>query len=92
MANYVDGGGVYENQDTAAADTARRFETDNIMLRDVVIKVSTKAQLFGDSANQRFEVGINESIYFTMINISTLYFKNKDAGQNGVVNIVGVRD
>jgi hypothetical protein len=62
------------------------------MLRDVAITVSTYAQKFGDASNQRYSVGVGETIYFTMVDISTLYFKNSTAGQNGQVNIIGVKD
>ena len=55
--NVVFGGKTYENQDTTSVDTARRFETSAKKLRDVLIRVSTYAQYFGDSSNQRMEVG-----------------------------------
>lgn len=86
------GGAVYENQDTAAGDTARRFETSAKRLRDVVIRVSGKPQLFGDASNQRLELAVGDSMGFTRVDISTLYFKNKTAGQNGTVSILGVEE
>jgi len=85
-------GVVYENQDTAAADTARRFETTSKKLRDVVIKVSTYAQYFGDASNQRLQVGVDGTLGFTLVDLSTLYFKNVEAGKNGTVTILGVEE
>jgi len=86
------GGGVYEKEDTAVVDGARRFETSEKKLRDVVIQVATYAQLFGDSSNQRYRVEAGETLGFTKVDISTLYFKNASAGQNGVVNILAVEE
>ena len=86
------GGATYENQGTASVDTARRFETISKKLRDVLIRVSTYAQYFGDSSNQRMEVGAGDYMWITKIDISTLYFKNKTAGENGVVTILGVEE
>jgi len=86
------GGAVYENQNTAVADTARRFEITSKRMRDVLIYVTTYAQYFGDSANQRMEIGAGDYMWITKIDISTLYFKNKTAGQNGTVTILAVRE
>lgn len=85
-------GTVYEKEDTAASDTARRFETTGKLLRDVVIRVSTNAQKFGNAANQRLTLNAGDSMGFTQVDISTFYFKNAGAGQNGTVNIIGVED
>ena len=85
-------GPVYENQNTATADAGRRFETSPTKLRDVVIKVSTYPQLFGNAINQRFRIEVGGNWSISRIDISTLYFKNVTAGQNGVVNIIGVRE
>ena len=86
------GGAIYENQNTASADTARRFETSAKKLRDVLIRVDTYAQYFGDASNQRMEVGAGDYMWITKIDISTLYFKNKTAGQNGVVTVLAVEE
>ena len=85
-------GRVYENANTATDDTARRFETSAKKLRDVVIQVVTNAQLFGDSANQRYSVQAGETLGFTKVDISSFYFKNATAGQNGTVRILGVEE
>lgn len=85
-------GAVYENENTATDDNARRFETSSKKLRDVIIQVVTNNQLFGDSSNQRYAVAAGEAIGFTQVDLSTLYFKNAAAGQHGTVNILGVED
>ena len=82
---------TYVNTDTASDDSARRFETSSLYLKDMIIKVATKDQLFGDSSAQTYPVGIGEAISLSGIDISTLYFKNSVAGQNGTVSILGVR-
>jgi len=85
-------GTVYVKSDTATADTARRFETTSKKLRDVIITVKTYAQLFGDSAGQTYPVAADGTFSITQIDISTLYFKNATAGQNGTVHILAVND
>ena len=86
------GGKTYENEDAAAADTARRFETIPKKLNDVIIQVTTNDQLFGDAANQRYLVAAGEAIGLSQVDVSTLYFKNAAPGQNGTVNILGVEE
>lgn len=90
--NLNEFGGVYENQNIAVADTARRFATTTTRLRDVVIQVSGNAQLFGNAANQRYQVDAGRWVGFTRVDVSTLYFKNAVAGANGTVNIIGVEE
>ena len=85
-------GKAYGNQDTAGADTARRFVAAEKRLRDVVIQVATYAQLFGDATSQTYSVGAGDTIGFTQLELSTLYFKNSTAGQNGVVRILAVEE
>jgi len=85
-------GAVYENENTATDDTVRKFEASSKKLRDVVIQVETNAQLFGNASNQRFKVTAGASMGFTQVDLSTLYFKNAGAGQNGTVRILGVED
>ncbi|MBA7591343.1 hypothetical protein ES708_33497 [subsurface metagenome] len=85
-------GAVYENEDLATTDDPRRFETTSKKLRDLIIQVSGNDQLFGNEANQRYKVAIGETIGFTQVDLSLLYFKNAATGQNGTVNILGVED
>jgi len=85
-------GATYVNSQTATSDAARRFETTSKNLRDVIITVKTYAQLFGDSAGQTYPVAADGTFSITQIDISTLYFKNATAGQNGTVHILAVND
>ena len=85
-------GATYVNQDTATGDGTRRFETSSKKLRDAIIVVTTYAQYFGTSSSQPMEVPANGVIGLTNVDISTLYFKNKTAGENGVVTILGVEE
>ncbi|GAI95221.1 unnamed protein product [marine sediment metagenome] len=74
----------------ATTDDPRRFEPTSRKLRDLIIQVSTNDQLFGNATNQRYKVAAGETIGFTQVDLSLLYFKNAAAGQNGTVNILGV--
>lgn len=88
----VFGGAIYENQDIAVSDVARRFATSKKKLRDVVIQVTVFAQLFGNAANQRYKVEVGDTLGLTSVDVSALYFKNATAGQNGTVNILAVEE
>ncbi len=83
-------GKVYAAIDTATGDTARRFETSEKKLTWAAIQVSTKSQLFGDSSSQVVSYDSGEKFELANVDISTLYFKNLAAGENGAVSIVGV--
>ncbi len=85
-------GSVYVNSDTATDDTARRFVAAEKKLRDVIVKVEDNDQLFGTAAGQTFPVAAGEWMGFTKVDVSALYFKNKTAGLNGTVHIIGVED
>ena len=85
-------GDVYVNSNTSTDDTARRFETTPKILRDVIVIVKTKAQVFGDSANQTYPVATDGTFGITRIDISTLYFKHAVAGEDGTVHILGVEE
>ena len=91
VENLVFTSASYVNTDTATADTARRFETTSLYLKDFIIIVSTYAQLFGDATGQTYPVAAGATIGMSGIDISTLYFKNSVAGENGKVDILGVR-
>lgn len=94
MAYFIDyfGGATYINSGEATADAARRFETSSKKLRDVIIIVKIYGQLFGDSSGQTYPVAVDETIGFTKVDISTLYFKNATSGENGTVHILGVEE
>jgi hypothetical protein len=83
-------GSVYAKADTATGDTARRFETSSKKLSWAAIQVTTKAQLFGDSGSQPVSYAADATFELKNVDISTLYFKNATAGQNGTVSIVGI--
>jgi len=54
--------------------------------------VEDNDQLFGDAAGQTFPLAAGEWMGFTKVDVSTLYFRNRTAGQNGTVRIIGVED
>ena len=90
QVSYVPAGAIYENQKSMAADTATRFETASKKLRSARIYVTTQNMVFGDSTNQRLTVAANDYFDLESFDLSTLYFKNASAGQNGTVTIIGV--
>lgn len=83
-------GQVYAKSDTATGDTARRFETSEKKLLWAFIQITTQTQLFGDSSSQPVSYAAGEAFELENVDISTLYFKNAAAGQNGTVSIMGV--
>ena len=85
-------GNVYSNADTATDDNPRRFEESEKKLNDIIIYVSGHGQLFGDYYSQEFFVAAGGSLGFTKVDISTLYFRNASAGQNGTVYMLGTEE
>lgn len=85
-------GRVYLGSDTAANDDARRFAAETKKLRDIIVRVEDNDQLFGDAAGQAFPLAAGEWMGLTRVDVSTLYFRNRAAGQNGTVHIIGVED
>ena len=86
------GGNIYSKTMTMTDDNATRFEVAAKKLRDVVIIVKTHPMLLGETGVEVYPVGANETIGFTKVDISTLYFKNAGAGNNGVITILGVEE
>lgn len=83
-------GTAYEDQVTAAADTAFRLATSETKIRDVIIYVSGNNALVGDADNQRMPLNVGESMGISWIDLSTLYFKNATAGNNTTITVLGV--
>lgn len=85
-------GSTYVNSNIAAADAARRFETTTRKLAWAVIVVETNGQLFGTAAAQTLPLAAGGSMGVGKIDLSTFYFRNQVAGQNGTVHILGVEE
>lgn len=83
-------GTAYEDQVTAAADTAFRLVTSETKIRDVIVYVSGNNALVGDADNQRMPLNVGESLGISWIDLSTLYFKNATAGNNTTITVLGV--
>lgn len=86
------GGDVYSKTMTMSDDNATRFEASAKTLRDIVIIVETHPMLLGSTGGEVYPVGAGDTIGFARIDISTLYFKNAGAGNNGKITILGVAD
>ena len=86
------GGNVYSKTMTMTGDFAIRFEATAKKLRDIVIIVKTHPMLLGKTGAVVYPVGVNETVGFTKVDISTLYFKNASAGNNGTITILGVEE
>lgn len=84
-------GDIYSNQLTMTVDSPVRFETEDVMLLDVVVIVETYAMLLGKHNAIVYPMGKGATLGFTMVNLSTLYFKNATAGNNGKISIIGVK-
>jgi hypothetical protein len=85
-------GAVYVNSDTATNDNPRHFEATSRKLAWAVISVETNDQLFGNAAGQAFPLAAAGTMGIGRVDLSTLYFRNRNAGQNGTVYILGVED
>ena len=86
------GGDVYSKTMTMSDDNATRFETSEKSLRDVVISVETNPMLLGKTGVEVFTVAAGGSVGWAKVDISTLYFKNAGAGNNGKITVLGVED
>jgi len=86
------GGNVYSKTMTMTDNNATRFETTAKKLRDIVIIVQTHDMLLGETGVEVYPVGVNEAVGFTKVDISTLYFKNAGADDNGTITILGVEE
>lgn len=84
-------GEVYENEHTMVDDSAYRFETTVVKLRTAVILISTHDAVVGDSSNQRYPKSVGTSLSIGCVDLSELYFKNAGAGNNTIINIIGVK-
>lgn len=85
-------GDVYSKTMTMTDNNATRFEVAAKKLRDIVIIVKTHPMLLGETGVVVYPVGVNEAVGFTKVDISTLYFKNANADNNGVITILGVEE
>ncbi len=86
------GGNVYSKTMTMANNNATRFESAAILLRDIVIIVQTHPMLLGETGVEVYPVGAGETVGFTKVDISTLYFKNAGADNNGVITILATEE
>lgn len=82
-------GAIYRNTITLTDDDETRFETSEKILLDVIILPQLYDANFGDVTTQDFPRAKDLIFGFTKVDISTLYFKNKAAGQNTKVSIMG---
>jgi len=85
-------GNIYSKTLTMTDDNATRFETTTKKLRDVVILVETNSMLLGKIGVEVYTVAADETVGFTKVDISTLYFKNAGAGSNGKITMLGVEE
>lgn len=86
------GGDIYSKTLTMENNNATRFESSAKTLRDVLILVETHPMLLGKTGAEVFTVAASASIVWGRVDISTLYFKNAGAGNNGKITILGVED
>lgn len=92
LVNEQFGGNVYSKTMTMTDDNPTRFEAASKLLRDIVIIVKTHPMLLGETGVVVYPVGVNEAVGFTKVDISTLWFQNANAGDNGVISILGTEE
>ena len=85
-------GAMYQKTVTASDDNAFRLETTALKLRDCLIECETQDALTGDATAQPSTILAGTGRGYGSIDISTVYFKNKAAGQNCKIIITGVRE
>lgn len=85
-------GNVYSKTMTMEDDNATRFESSTKMLRDIVILVETNPMVLGETGVEVYTVTAESTVGFTQVDLSTLYFKNAGAGNNGKISILGVEE
>lgn len=90
-ARILFSGDVYSKTMTMTGDNPARFEAKNLKLLDVVIIVETNNMLLGRAGYVIYPAGVGDTVGFTMLNLSTLWFKNATAGSNGKISILGVK-
>jgi hypothetical protein len=73
-------------------DNPTRFETSAKKIRDCVILVETFPMLMGETGVVVYPVAVGDRLGFTKIDLSTLYFQNAGAGNNGKITILGVEE
>jgi len=78
-------GAVARFSDEATADTARRFTTTSKVYRNVFLSCTNYAQYLGDSDTQDTALFPMSTMVLDMVDLSTLYFKNYTAGENGTM-------
>ena len=84
------GGKVFSVQVTTTVDTAFAAMATEKKLRDVVIVCSGYACTVGSATVQLLPLAVGDTLGFSWINLSTLYFKNKTVAEDTILTIVGV--
>lgn len=84
-------GDIYENEHTMTTDAKYAFESGQVLLRDVIIRVSTHDALVGDTSNQRYPRSAGSTLGFQKVDLSKFYIKNAGVGSNTKINIIGTR-
>jgi hypothetical protein len=83
-------GTAYSNTHTQVSDAEYRFESSSKKLSTAYIQVTTQSQLVGATGTEAYtQTAAAAPMILQNVDLSTLYFKNASAGQNGTINIVG---
>ena len=92
LAYITSGGGTLDQASaTASNDSTFRLTTTSTVLRDVLIQVLSNDAYMGDSTAQEIELNVGDVVGFTHpVDVSTIYFKNRNAGQNTKIVMQGI--
>jgi len=85
------GGQIYHNF-SAGSDSESRFETSTFLLRDFVINCTGQDMALGDSSNQSFVLTTDSTWDGTLLDLSSLYFKNSSTNTTGYLAILGTKE
>lgn len=72
-------------------DTAKPLDYTPVVLRECDIQIQDENVYYGDKANQNMELSAGDIVsYQTPVHIEDLYFKNRTAGSNATIVVVGI--
>jgi len=89
ITQAVGDGRVKRTQKTGA-NAAAAVTLVPFIVNQAIIKAIDYAIYVGDSAGQTMPLAPGEAWALDIIDLNTLYFKNYTAGENGVIQVIGI--
>jgi len=81
----------FYTQTLTCGDTAKPLDYTPVVLRECDIQIQDENVYYGDKSDQDFELSAGDIVsYQTPVHIEDLYFKNRTAGSNATIVVVGI--